>query len=170
MGFTIEPTVICAVGATIVAGPTVANMVEAKAKNPFITTTCKIIQLIPATLVFLSVLANKIEAHPFLGAGMPFSMGALCLSIPILFQISLKIAQRHSCVKLYKAIVFSEKIFMLAIKAANIAALVLMSMIAWQALNPLWITSCVTLIILNGTATIFCLAKNANRKPYAVLN
>ena len=170
MNLTIEPAVICALGITLIAGPTIANMVESKAKNAFITTTCKIIQLVPATLIFLGTLTNTIDRLPFSGNALPLSIGAACLSIPILFQVAQRSAQRHGWTNLHKALVISEKIFMLAIKVANISALILMSLIAWQAMNPIWITSCVSLIVLNGASTIFCTFKHADNKLSVMTN
>lgn len=94
----------------IITSPAVASaaFIESKFKNPFISTACKIIQILPAVFIL------GCPAFPLFAQGAVFNISLL--TIPIIFKA---LSEIHSG----SAVKSAEKVFMTIIKTINIASI-----------------------------------------------
>jgi hypothetical protein len=143
----------CAQIATVL---TAANVVEAKSRNPIITTTCKIIQLIPSAIYLgLRVSGDEKIIDPIVTVSSPaLLVGVSFLALPIGFKILQKVAENRKWTHIERILGVSEKIFMTAIKVGHTAFIALGVLVFLTVPSPLVKAAAIGLLGLHVWATV----------------
>lgn len=100
-----------------------------KSKNPIISTTSKIVQIIPSSFLLMSWMIEKTEYIYYIGSHVYSSfnctvlpVGITLLAMPILIPILQKIAKNNNWIGFGNFLAGFEKVFTTMIKTMNIAS------------------------------------------------